>query len=341
CSWGNELPWEWAPGMAQMWRTDFDVSLVRNRAFWSRIVSNFESNARHAVFSAPGGWNDPDMLEVGNPGLSAAEAQSTLAMWAISAAPLLLGNDLTHMDAATRRLLLNPEVVAIDQDPLGAQATRICDRPAGREIWVKPLGSKTSGKFAVLLLNLSDKASQISVRWADLGIDNRPTVRDVFARASVKATESGYATGLPAHGSRLLVVDGRFSWRHSVNYEAEWPGNEKRGDAALVTCGECSSGYAVSLGAEGKNTAGDLVFHRIDVPRPRKYRAFFYYVRNGLGNQTIRVRINRGAPQTVILLMHMASWAAFPVDLQQGINSIEIDSAGPHRVFLDNLKLLR
>ncbi len=341
CSWGNELPWEWAPGVAQMWRTDFDVSLERNRAFWDRIVNNFESNARHAVFNAPGGWNDPDMLEVGNPGLSPAEAQSTLAMWAISAAPLLLGNDLMQMDAHTRTLLLNPEVIAIDQDALGVQGTKLCDQGAGREIWAKPLGGKASGKFALLLLNLTGSESQMSVRWADLGLDPDPSIRDAFTRTNVQATASGYATQVAAHGSQLLVVTGRFSWNRSINYEAEWPGNDRTGDAALFTCGECSSGYAVTLGRDGEKAASSLVFNQIDVPRTGEYQVLLYYVRNGLDNQTVRVKINGGEPQNIVLLMHMAGDAIFSANLQRGMNSIEVISNGPGRVFLDNLRLRR
>ncbi len=339
CSWGNELPWEWAPGVAQMWRTDFDVSLQRNRAFWDRIVSNFESNGRHAVFNAPGGWNDPDMLEVGNPGLSGEEAQSTLAMWAISAAPLLLGNDLTAMDGATGKLLLNPEVVAIDQDALGAQAAKLCDQPVGREIWVKPLGSKSSGKVAVLMLNLTNEAAAMNVRWADLGLDGGPSVRDVFARRDLAASGSEYRTELAGHGAQLLAISGRFSWKHGVTYEAEWPGNEKRGEAELFTCGECSSGYAVTLGSDGGKAAGSIVFHHVDVTEEGEYRAILDYVRNGLGDQTVRVTINGGAPQDVRLSMHMVGAASFPTRLRRGANSIAVESAGPHKVFLDKVRL--
>ncbi|MEO8735408.1 MAG: hypothetical protein ABI380_02595 [Edaphobacter sp.] len=70
CSCGNEQPWEWAQGKAQMWRTDFDISLEKNHVEWDRMVGNFESNAAHSVFSGPGSWNDADMLEIGNPGLN-------------------------------------------------------------------------------------------------------------------------------------------------------------------------------------------------------------------------------------------------------------------------------
>ena len=165
CTWGNERPWEWAQGTAGLWRTDQDISWEKNHAEWSRVLINFESNARHAVFSAPNSWNDPDMLEVGNEGLTPDEVRSHFSMWAISAAPLWASTDLAHMNDATRAVLTNAEVIRVDQDPLGAQATKVQEDERGLEIWAKPLGSKSSGLEAVLLLNLQDHPAAISVRW--------------------------------------------------------------------------------------------------------------------------------------------------------------------------------
>jgi alpha-galactosidase len=84
CSWGNEQPWEWAQGKAQMWRTDLDISFEKNHVEWDRVVRNFESGSAHSVFSGPESWNDADMLEIGNPGLNDTEAQAQMSMWAIS-----------------------------------------------------------------------------------------------------------------------------------------------------------------------------------------------------------------------------------------------------------------
>ena len=129
CSWGNEDPWTWAYGKAQLWRTTGDISPKKDSVEWASVVENFKLNARHAAFSAPNSWNDPDMLEVGNPGLSLVEAKSHFSMWVISAAPLWAGNDLTQMDAATRGIYTNSEAIAVDQDPLGAGPSQSKGRP--------------------------------------------------------------------------------------------------------------------------------------------------------------------------------------------------------------------
>ena len=144
------------PGIAQLWRTTKDISYEPAHAAWSSVVRNFEANALHAAFTAPNSWNDPDMLEVGNGGLTPVEWRSHFSMWAIAAAPLwAAGTDLTHMDADTRAILTDPEVIAVDQDPLGAGLRRVRPDRGGIEIWAKPLGRWSGGSQAVLLLNLA------------------------------------------------------------------------------------------------------------------------------------------------------------------------------------------
>ncbi len=134
CSWGNESPWAWAQGTAQLWRAEGDLSYEKNHVEWSRVVKNFESNARHSVFSAPNSWNDPDMMEVGNPGLTPDEARTHFPMWAISAAPLWAGNNLTEMSDSIRKVYTNAEAIAIDQDPLGAGAEKVREYGGGIEV---------------------------------------------------------------------------------------------------------------------------------------------------------------------------------------------------------------
>lgn len=209
CSWGKEEPWEWARGVGQMWRTDQDISWEKNHVKWGNIVRNFESNAMHAAFNGPDSWNDPDMLEVGNEGITTVEARSHFSMWAISAAPLLAGTDLVHMDAGTRAIFTNPEVIAIDQDSLGAGPRRVHSDQEGVEIWEKSLGSNDGGTKAILLLNLASTETMASVRWSDLQLQQNPRVRDLWSRKDLGEFADHYATDLPAHGSVLLKVSGK------------------------------------------------------------------------------------------------------------------------------------
>lgn len=209
CSWGNEDPWTWAQGKAQLWRTTGDISPKKGRVEWASVVQNFEINARHAAFSAPNSWNDPDMMEVGNHGLNTIEARSHFSMWVISAAPLWAGNDLTQMDAATRAIYTNSEAIAIDQDPLGAGPVKVREDRKGLQVWAKPLGSIGSGASAVLLLNLTAVPAKISVQWSDLELTGKVEVRDLWAHQNLGQFADRYQTRIAAHGSVLLKVTGK------------------------------------------------------------------------------------------------------------------------------------
>jgi alpha-galactosidase len=330
CSWGNESPWTWAQGKAQLWRTDRDISPDKDQVDWTSAVKGFESNARHAVFSAPSSWNDPDMLEVGNPGLNLTEAQTHFAMWAVSAAPLWAGNDLTHMTDSIRKIYANPEVVAIDQDSLGASVMKVREDTAGMEVWSKPLESVGSGVQAVLLLNLSDSPATVAVKWSDLGLSGQVTARDLYSRQDVTPLGDGYSRLLPAHGSALLKVTGTFMWSKGATYEAEWPGNSRSADTVLVACPECSQGYAVGLrGADKKPDPSTLKFTGLRVPASGKYSLTIHYVYSGLGNETLQMQVDDGAPVALLLRGYIYGSQTVPVELTPGRHSIAFRYQGP------------
>ena len=337
CSWGNEQPWEWAQGKAQMWRTDFDISLEKNHVAWSRLVSNFESNSAHAVFSAPESWNDADMLEIGNPGLTDTEAQAQMSRWAMSPSPLLAGADLAHMTAATRAIYLNKEVLAINQDPLGAGAVKLADAGPGLEVWTRPLGTRTGGIYAVMLLNASPRPAHMQVRWTELDLLPRAQVRDLWLHRDLSAAEA-YSAQVAAHSATLLLVRGTRAWQHAVSYEAEWPGVARLGAAALFPCGECSSGYAMALGGEGAR--GELRFRKINVPARGAYTLRLAYTRNGLEDKQITVSVN-GAQTTVRAVMRSWDSVELPITLDAGSNEIAVSYAGQRSFYLDRLGLSR
>lgn len=130
---GSSRPWEWAGQYAHLWRTTGDIA-----PRWRSVRRIADRQHGLARFAGPGGWNDPDMLEVGNPGLSEVESRSHLMLWAMLAAPLFAGNDVRSMTEDTRRLLTHPGIVAISQDPLGRQGERV-GRHGGLEIWRREL----------------------------------------------------------------------------------------------------------------------------------------------------------------------------------------------------------
>jgi len=206
CEWGRNRPWEWAGGVGQLWRTTSDI---RDR--WESVVWILNANEAHASAAAPGHWNDPDMLEVGNGGMTAEEYRSHFSMWAMMAAPLITGNDLRAMSAETRSILLNEEVIAVDQDSLGVQGRKVLDRGYGAQVWVKPLAD---GSRAVAVLNLSEKEADLYLRWSDIGLPpGAASVRDLWAHLDVPAhADNGkhfderLKLKVPGHGVAMLRV---------------------------------------------------------------------------------------------------------------------------------------
>jgi alpha-galactosidase len=173
-----------------------------------------DTNNNYFMYAHPGFFNDPDMLQVGNygtgsingRGMTDTEYQTHFSMWALMAAPLIAGNDLSSMNAATRAILTNPEVIAVDQDPLGAQGRRIRDL-GDREIWAKKV--QGSGVRVVALWNRGAAPASIQVDWRDLGLGTgAATVRDLHARADRGSFTGSYSATVPAHGVALLRVAG-------------------------------------------------------------------------------------------------------------------------------------
>src|SRR5207245_124793 len=148
CEWGSNEPWAWAPPIGNLWRTTGDI-----RDKWSSMPSLLDLSSQHASVARPGAWNDPDMLEVGNGGMTDGEYRAHFSLWAIMAAPLMAGNDVRAMSPATRDILTNAEVISVDQDSLGVQGMLVREGPPELQAWAKPL---KDGARAVALLDRGD-----------------------------------------------------------------------------------------------------------------------------------------------------------------------------------------
>jgi alpha-galactosidase len=153
-----------------------------------------------APSAGPGHWNDPDMLEVGNGKMSTDEYKTHMSLWSLLASPLIAGNDLRSMTPTTKAILMNPEVIAIDQDPLGHQATRLYQHGA-QDVWSKPL---TGGALAVGVFNRSNSPMTITLRAADLNLGPNPTTRDLWTHTPIVFQNGVYTTTIPTHGVLLL-----------------------------------------------------------------------------------------------------------------------------------------
>ncbi|HKW30822.1 MAG TPA: NPCBM/NEW2 domain-containing protein, partial [Verrucomicrobiae bacterium] len=199
CDWSFS---SWMPDCGNMWRTTADIQDT-----FSSFVSNLASDSPMAFVAGPGRWNDPDMLEVGNGGMTATQDQSQFSLWCMLAAPLITGNDLTTMSAQTLAILTNPEVIAVDQDSAGEQGIQVAGTYT-RQIWCKPLGTDFNTK-AVALFNLTSIASSMTVNWTNLGLQaGTATVRDLWGHADLGTFTNGFTTNVPADGVVMLKVIG-------------------------------------------------------------------------------------------------------------------------------------
>jgi alpha-galactosidase len=205
CGWGF---YDWEPSLGQLWRTTTDIGDtwdVDGHSILSLLDINGTTDL--AAAASPGHWNDPDMLEVGNGGMTDTEYRSHFSLWAMMAAPLIAGNDLRTMTSATKDILTNSDVIAVDQDPLGKQGVPL-NPSSTLEVWSKPLSGTAT--YAVVLLNRTDTAADISVTFSDLGITSgMVSARDLWSHTDLGPLSGSYtASAVPSHGVAMLEVTG-------------------------------------------------------------------------------------------------------------------------------------
>ena len=198
CQYGWLDVGEWGASVGgNLWRTTGDI-----RDAWDSMANiGFAQNGREK-YASPGHWNDPDMLEIGNGGMTDTEYRTHMSLWSMLAAPLLAGHDVRAMSDAIKGILLNKEVIAIDQDKAGHQGVRV-RRDGEMEVWKKPLASGV----AVALFNRSKDAAKITVKWSEVGITkNNPKIRDLWAHKDVKSP-AAFTAEVPSHGVVMLKVN--------------------------------------------------------------------------------------------------------------------------------------
>ncbi len=207
CEWGTAKPWLWGRNVGNLWRTTGDIydAWEGTKLYSLGIINILDLQVGLEKYAGPGGWNDPDMLEVGNPGLSLEESRSHFSLWALLAAPLIAGNDLTKMTPQVRAILTDRDVIAINQDPLGKQGQRMF-KEATREAWVKEL---QGGRRAVILLNRGEASQTISAQLSDLGIKDgrRMRARDIWRKRDLGVLDGRLSAKVPAHGVLLAVLE--------------------------------------------------------------------------------------------------------------------------------------
>jgi alpha-galactosidase len=199
CQYGHDDVWTWGASVGgNLWRTTGDIQ--DNYASMTKIGF---AQGPLAKYAGPGHWNDPDMLEVGNGGMTADEYRTHISLWALLAAPLLAGNDLSKMTPETKSILMNKAVIAIDQDKLGVQGDRV-SQSGDLEVWSKPLGG---GAVAVGLFNRGTSAAPMTLKLSDVGVKHAVHVSSLWEGANPIVANDEVSVSVPAHGVVLLRIE--------------------------------------------------------------------------------------------------------------------------------------
>jgi hypothetical protein len=306
------------------WRIDTDVECYcATLVTWNNSVKiRWDDVPAWTPWTGPGGWNDLDSVDVGNgemDGLSKDERQSYLTLWAISAAPLYTGDDLTKLDAYGISLLTNREVIAIDQQGIPARPVT----PAGTaQVWGM---QNKDGSYTIALFNMGSFPATVAANWTSFGFAGRADVRDVWAGRNIGGHDGGISAVVPSHGTRLFRVTPRGTGTGTTAYEAESAVNTMVPGAAVADCANCSGGKKVGNLYNG----GALAFNGIRVSRSGTYQVNIRYVSGDPRSATVSAN---GQNPLNLAFPSSGGWdipatATVPLYLHAGTNTIEFDSS--------------
>jgi len=195
CQYGRNDVWTWgAKAGGNLWRSTGDIS-----DNWKSMIGIADRQSAIAQYAGPGHWNDPDMLEIGNGGMTTDEYRTHMSLWAMFAAPLLAGNDVRTMSADTKSILLNKEVIAVNQDPMGAEGLLV-GKIGEADLFARPLNN---GDSALVVVNRADAASAIKLPWSEMHVAVGSNVRDLWKHEDFKAAADQSFT-IPPHGSLMF-----------------------------------------------------------------------------------------------------------------------------------------
>lgn len=203
CAWDAK---PWMPEVGHLWRSTFDIGLCFSGCDeWYRNIDEIiDENNETVDWAGPGHWNDPDMMVVGN-GLPYNEDVAHFSMWALMAAPIILGNDIRTMSDQTLGILTNEEVIAVNQDAAGVQGSRVTD-DGDLEVWMKPLCTLDGPEKAVVLLNRGPSSAEVTVSFSDIGIAGSAAVRDLWAHEDLGVAQGEFSAEVPSHGVVMLKI---------------------------------------------------------------------------------------------------------------------------------------
>ena len=317
------------------WRIDTDVECYCNTLVtWENSVDDRWNDApAWSGKAGPGGWNDLDAIDVGNgamDGLTKAERQSYMTLWAINKSPLFTGDDLTRLDSYGLSLLTNQEVIAVDQNtsPVARPVTPMGDQ----QVW----GTKNpDGSYTVALFNLGGSSASVTADWASFGFTGAAAVRDLWNHRNLGTYKNRITATLPAHGSRLFTVKPGGTPLATTRYEAESGNNTLTGNASVASCEACSGGTKVgNLYLDSK-----LQFNDITVKKDGIYTVNVAYVSGDPRSVTVYSNSGHG---TSLKFPSTGDWStaetvSVQLALKAGSNTITFDSGWDYSPDIDRI----
>jgi hypothetical protein len=317
------------------WRIDTDVECYCNTLVtWENSVNDrWDDAPAWSRKAGPGGWNDLDSLDVGNgemDGLTKAERQSYMTLWAINKSPLFTGDDLTKLDSYGVSLLTNKEVIAVDQNdsPVARPVTTVGDQ----QVWST---KNADGSYTVALFNLADSPASVTAQWASLGFTGNASVRDLWNKANLGTYKNKITEALPAHGSRLFTVKPGGGTLTTTSYEAESDTNTLSGNASVAGCDACSGGKKVG----NLYTGGKLRFNDITVKKDGIYTVKVGYVSGDPRSVTVFSNSGNGTSEKFPSTgdWGTAETVSVQLALKAGSNTITFDSGSGYAPDIDRI----
>ncbi|MET7279976.1 glycoside hydrolase family 88 protein [Kribbella sp. NPDC005582] len=331
CEWGRTGPppvWVWGKDVGNLWRTTGDIS-----DNWTSMIGKAQANRVLAQYAGPGHWNDPDMLEVGNGGMTATEYRTHLSLWAMMSAPLLIGTDLRKASAETFDLLTNHDVIAVDQDKLGRQGT-VVSSSGGLVVYGKTLAN---GDRAVALSNETGSTATISTTTAALGLGGSSsyTLKDLWSKA-IRNTTGSISASVPAHATVLYRVSRAGS---TTRYEAE---------AAAYSGGSTvdtdHSGFSGNGFVNTPNTIGSYVQWTVNSSQPGPATLTFDHANGTTANRAVDIAVNGMVVARNVAVPTTGAWTLWRTlvvnaNLTAGSNTVRVTATtadgAPNLDYLD------
>ena len=332
--------------LANSWRTQGDVECYCGPGpngsgypltDWNHVNSRFTTAANWQPYAGPGGWNDLDSIEIGNGdqvGLNADQRRSQLTLWSMAGAPLLLGTDLTHLDATDTAMLTNDRVLGVDQD--GVAAKRISNS-GGKQVFSK---KESNGAYVVALFNTNTSGNQtVSVNWSQVGFSGNGQVTDLWSGANGGTVANSYSVSLRPGETRLIrVMPAIGGGGGGSTVEAEASGNTIAGSTKTATCSPCSGGTKVGFIGNG---SGNYVTINGVTPSAAGSRTLtISYLLSG--SRSFFVSVNGGTGVEVPLTGTSFSTVAtttITVNLNAGPNSIKFYNNSAYAPDLDKISV--